>query len=77
MVITAPIISTVEGEDLQLNLEKLGIENNFRLIPVLDVDRIINKSDIRLQFKKSSVKSLIDAKKGQVIKRKIYIFEKL
>ena len=77
MVITAPIISTLEGEDLQLNLEKLGIENNFKLIPVLDVDRIINKSDNRLQFKKSSVKSLLDAKKGQVIKRKIYIFEKL
>ena len=77
IVITAPIISTIEGEDLQLNIERIATENNFKLIPVLDIDRIINKSDIRLQFKKSSVRSLIDAKKGQVIKRKIYIFEKL
>ncbi len=77
IVITAPIISTLEGEDLQLNIEKIAAEKDFKLIPVLNTDRIINKSDIRLQFKKKSVRSLIDAKKGQVIKRKIYIFEKL
>ena len=76
IVITAPIISTMEGEDLQLNVEKIAGEKDFKLIPVLDTNRIINKSDIRLQFKKSSVRSLIDAKKKQVIKRKIYIFEK-
>lgn len=77
LVITAPIIATKEEKDLQLNIEKIATENDFKLIPVLDVDRIINKSNQKLQFKKSSVKSLIDAKKGQVIKRKIFIFEKL
>ena len=77
LVITAPMIESKEGEDLQLNLEKIANENGFKLIPVLDVNRIVNKSDLRLQFKRSSVKALIDAKKGQVIKRKIFVFEKV
>jgi len=72
----APIIDTVDGGDLQINVEKIAIKYNFKQIPILDANRIINKSNLRLQFKKNQTKSLIDAKKNQIIKRKIYIFEK-
>ena len=75
--IIAPIIETVDGGDLQINLEKIAIKHNFRQIPILDVNRIINKSNIKLQFKSQPVKSLIEAKKEQIVKRKIYIFEKV
>lgn len=75
-VFVAPIFSTVDGGDLQINIEKIAIKNNFRLIPILDQNRIVNKSNIRLQFQKQHFKTLIDAKKGQIVKRKIYIFEK-
>ena len=43
---------------------------------MLDPVRFINKSNPKLQFRKEPLKSLIDAKKGQIIKRKLYIFEK-
>ena len=43
---------------------------------MIDMNRIINKSNIKLQFRKQQTKSLIDAKKGQILKRKIYVFEK-
>ena len=72
----APIFSTVDGGDLQINIEKIARDNNFKLIPILDQNRIVNKSNIRLQFQKQHFKTLIDAKKGQIVKRKIYIFEK-
>ena len=72
----APIFSTVDGGDLQINIEKIARDNNFKLIPILDQNRIVNKSNIRLQFQKQHFKTLIDAKKRQIVKRKIYIFEK-
>jgi tRNA G10 N-methylase Trm11 len=72
----APIISTVDGNDVQLNLEKIARMHNFQLIPMLDPTRFINKSNPKLQFRKKPLKNLIDAKKGQIIKRKLYIFEK-
>ena len=76
VVFVAPIFSTVDGGDLQINIEKIAQNNNFKLIPILDQNRIVNKSNIRLQFQKQHWKTLIDAKKGQIVKRKIYIFEK-
>jgi tRNA G10 N-methylase Trm11 len=75
-VFVAPIFSTVDGGDLQINIEKIARNNNFKLIPILDQNRIVNKSNIRLQFQKQHWKALIDAKKRQIVKRKIYIFEK-
>jgi len=74
--IVAPIIETLDGGDIQLNIENLANKFHFKLIPILDTERIVNKSNIRLQFSEKHVKSLIDAKKDQIIKRKIYIFEK-
>ena len=76
IVIVAPIFSTVDGGDIQLNITKLAQNYGFNSIPMLDVNRIINKSDIRLQLQKSQVKSFIDTKKGQIVKRKLYVFEK-
>jgi len=75
--VIAPIIDTIDGGDVQINIEKIAIKHNFIQIPILDVNRIVNKSNIKLQFIKPQVKSLIDAKKNQIIKRKIYIFEKI
>jgi tRNA G10 N-methylase Trm11 len=74
--IVAPIISTIDGGDVQIDIMKLAVENKFKLIPMVDTNRIINKSNIKLQFRKQHTKSLIDAKKGQILKRKIYVFEK-
>ena len=74
--LVAPIISTVDGNDVQLNLEKLALKHNFQLIPILDPNRFDNKTNPKLQFRKGPLKNLIDAKKGQIIKRKLYIFKK-
>ncbi|MFX0025409.1 MAG: TRM11 family SAM-dependent methyltransferase [Candidatus Hermodarchaeota archaeon] len=75
--IISPIIETLDGGDIQLNIEKIANNFNFKLIPLLDINRIINKSNQRLQFQKKQVRTMIDAKKDQIIKRKIYLFEKL
>ncbi len=72
----SPIISTIDGNDIQVNMEKIARENNFKLIPLMDLNRINNKSNQKLKFRKQHVKNLLDAKKGQIIKRKIYLFEK-
>ena len=72
----APIISTIDGSDIQLNIEKIAMENGFSQIPVIDSNRFFNKSNPKLQFLKHPHRALIDAKKGQVIKRKIFVFEK-
>ncbi|KKN04678.1 hypothetical protein LCGC14_1094970, partial [marine sediment metagenome] len=72
----SPIISTIDGNDIQVNIEKIAKENNFKLIPIMDLNRINNKSNQKLKFRKQHVKNLLDAKKGQIIKRKIYLFEK-
>ncbi|MFX1441847.1 MAG: TRM11 family SAM-dependent methyltransferase [Promethearchaeota archaeon] len=74
--IVAPIISTIDGGDVQVDIMKSAMKNNFKLIPMVDLNRIINKSNIKLQFGKQHIKNLIDVKKGQILKRKIYIFEK-
>ncbi len=77
MCIISPIIETLDGGDIQLNIEKIANNFNFKLIPLLDINRIINKSNQRLQFRKKQVRIMIDAKKDQIIKRKIYLFEKI
>ncbi|NVM16732.1 MAG: hypothetical protein HWN80_03385 [Candidatus Lokiarchaeota archaeon] len=74
--IVAPIFSTVDGGDLTLNVEGLARKYNFKPIPLLDLNRIANKSNQKLQFKKQHVKAMIDAKKGQIVKRKIFVFER-
>lgn len=72
----APIITTVDGNDVQLNIEKIANANNFKLVPIIDPERFISKVDPKLQRFKKSSRSLIDAKKGQILLRKVYIFEK-
>ncbi|MFX1457284.1 MAG: TRM11 family SAM-dependent methyltransferase [Promethearchaeota archaeon] len=74
--LVSPVINTVDGDDVQLNIEKIASKYKFKLIPILFPDRLINKSNPKLKFRDEPVKNLIDAKKGQIIKRKIYIFEK-
>ncbi|MFW9990375.1 MAG: TRM11 family SAM-dependent methyltransferase, partial [Candidatus Odinarchaeota archaeon] len=72
----SPVISTIDGNDIQVNIEKLAIKNNFTIVPLIDLTRINNKSNQKLKFRKEYVKTLIDAKKGQITKRKLYILEK-
>lgn len=72
----APIISTTDGSEIQLNIEKIANENGFNQIPLIDPNRFFNKTNPKLQFLKNPHKALIDAKKGQIIKRKIFVFEK-
>ena len=74
--VIGPIISTVDGNDIQLNIEKIASKNNFKLIPLINHNRFISKIDPRLHLHKKTFKTLIDAKKGQIIKRKLYLFEK-
>ena len=76
IVIIGPIISTVDGGDLQININNIARKYNFDQIPLMDLNRVINKSNQKLQFKKEKVRALVDAKKGQILKRKIYVFEK-
>jgi tRNA G10 N-methylase Trm11 len=76
IVIIAPIISTIDGGDVSMDIEKIAIKNNFKVVPMMNLERIVNKSNQRLQFQKSQVRAFLDAKKGQVIKRKIFVFEK-
>lgn len=72
----SPIFETLDGGDIQINIEQIANTNNFKLIPLLDTDRITNKSNQKLQFHKSQVRAMIDVKKGQIVKRKLYLFEK-
>lgn len=72
----SPIISTVDGNDIQVNVDKIASKYNFRIVPMLDLNRINNKSNQKLKFRKQHVRTLLDAKKGQIVKRKIYVLEK-
>ncbi|MFX1243210.1 MAG: TRM11 family SAM-dependent methyltransferase [Promethearchaeota archaeon] len=72
----SPIISTIDGSDMQINIDKLAEKNHFKVIPMIDLNRIINKTNHKLRFRKEHVKNMIDAKKGQILKRKIYVLEK-
>jgi tRNA G10 N-methylase Trm11 len=75
--IIAPSISVLDAEkDLRINIRKIAEENNFKAVPLLSSRRIANKSDRRLQFRKKVLYSLLEAKPSQVVKRKIYCFEK-
>ncbi|MFX1315812.1 MAG: TRM11 family SAM-dependent methyltransferase [Promethearchaeota archaeon] len=74
--IIAPIISTIDGGDIQIDINKIAFNNKFKSVQLIDSNRIINKSNRNLQFRKHKIRTLIDAKKDQVIKRKIYVFEK-
>ncbi|MHA1933365.1 MAG: TRM11 family SAM-dependent methyltransferase [Promethearchaeota archaeon] len=74
--LVSPIISTIDGNDVQLNLEKIASQYHFDQVPILDPSRLVDKLNPKLQFPKKPLKNLIDAKKGQVIKRKLYIFKK-
>ncbi len=72
----SPIINTIDGNDIHVNIEKLAIKNNFIVVPLIDLTRINNKSNQKLKFRKKYVKTLIDAKKGQITKRILYVLEK-
>ncbi|TFG00541.1 MAG: hypothetical protein EU541_01955 [Promethearchaeota archaeon] len=75
--IIAPSISIMDDKkDLRLNIENIAIQNNFKKIPLITSKRIANKSNEHLQFRKNKLYSIMDAKKGQIIKRKLYVFEK-
>ncbi len=75
--IVAPSISIMDDKkDLRLNIENLAINNGFTKVPLISSKRIANKSNEQLQFRKHKLYSILDAKKNQIIKRKIYVFEK-
>ncbi|MHA2008621.1 MAG: TRM11 family SAM-dependent methyltransferase [Promethearchaeota archaeon] len=73
----APIIDTIDGNDVQLDIEKIAAKYYFKQVSLIDPDRFIDKTNLKLQFRKNISKSLIDAKKGQIIKRKLFVFEKM
>ncbi len=75
--IVSPVISTIDGGDVQLNIEEIANFYKFKLIPMLDLNRIVNKSNRKLQFKQGHVRAIFDAKKNQIVKRKLYVFEKI
>ena len=75
--IVLPIFNTIDGGEVQLKIEEIASKHNFKLVPMLDLNRIVNKSNRKLQFKKGQVRAIIDAKKNQIIKRKLYVFEKM
>jgi len=72
----SPLISTVDGNNMQVNIEKLANKNNFKIIPMIDINRIPHKSDQKLRFRKEHVKNMVDAKKGQIVRRKLYVLER-
>lgn len=72
----APIINTLDGNSIQLNIEKIAKINKFKQLPLIDSKRLVSKSNPKLQFSPRAMKNLIDAKKGQIVNRKLYIFEK-
>ncbi|MFX1375883.1 MAG: TRM11 family SAM-dependent methyltransferase [Promethearchaeota archaeon] len=72
----APIINTIDANDVQIDINEIAREFGFIQIPIIDHNRFFIKSNPKLQFLKKSHKTLISAKKGQIIKRKIFIFEK-
>jgi tRNA G10 N-methylase Trm11 len=72
----SPIISTIDGNDMQINIEKIANKNKFKVVPMIDLNRIPNKSNQKLKFRKQHAKNIIDAKKGQIVKRKLYVLEK-
>ncbi len=75
--IIAPSINILDdSQDMRLNIEEIAIKNNFKPIPLLSSKRIINKSNQILQIKKNKVFSIMDTKRNQIVKRKIYVFEK-
>ncbi|MBY9010701.1 MAG: hypothetical protein KGD74_12615 [Candidatus Lokiarchaeota archaeon] len=75
--IIAPVFSTIDGGDVQLRIEEMANFYKFKLVPMLDLNRIVNKSNRKLQFKQGHVRAILDAKKNQILKRKLYVFEKL
>ncbi|MBY9014561.1 MAG: hypothetical protein KGD68_02610 [Candidatus Lokiarchaeota archaeon] len=75
--IIAPVFSTIDGGEVQLRIEEMANFYKFKLVPMLDLNRIVNKSNNKLQFKQKHVRSILDAKKSQIVKRKIYVFEKI
>ncbi|MFW9828580.1 MAG: TRM11 family SAM-dependent methyltransferase [Candidatus Thorarchaeota archaeon] len=72
----APIISTIDGSDIQINIDNLAKKNQFEIVPLIDLNRIQSKSNFKLKFQQKHVKAMIDVKKGQIIKRKLYVLEK-
>jgi len=75
--IIAPSISLVDNtSDIRMDVQKFATKNNFKPIALLTAERITNKSNEILQFRKQKLYSIMDTKKGQIIKRKIYVFEK-
>jgi len=72
----SPVISTIDGNDIHVNIEKLANKNNFTLVTLLDLTRINSKSNQKLKFRKQYIKTLIDAKKGQITNRRLYVLEK-
>jgi tRNA G10 N-methylase Trm11 len=75
--LVAPTISVVDDKkDVRLNIVNIANKFNFKMIPLISSERIVNKSNKRLQFRKDEIYSILDAKKNQIVKRKIYVFEK-
>jgi tRNA G10 N-methylase Trm11 len=75
--IIAPSISIMDDKkDLRLDIENIAIQNEFAKVPLITSKRIANKSNEQLQFRKHKLYSIMDAKKEQIIKRKLYVFEK-
>jgi tRNA G10 N-methylase Trm11 len=77
LCLMAPSISVLDDQkDIRLNIVNMANNFKFEMIPLISSNRIVNKSNIRLQFRKDEIYSILDAKDRQVVKRKLYVFEK-
>lgn len=77
LCLTSPVIETVENLEVQLPLQKIAEKHKLNLIPIFKKNRIFSKSNKLLQLNLNSLKSIIESKKNQIIKRKFYLFQKL
>ena len=76
LCLTSPVIETVEGKEIQLPLKKMAEKHQLKQIPLVQENRIYSKSNKILQLNLNSLKSIIESKKKQIIKRKFFIFQK-
>ncbi len=76
LCITAPIIHTLDGGEVKPNINAIADRMNLKRVPLMETNRIVNKSNDRLRFPLKDTYSMIDAKKDQIVNRKIYVFEK-
>lgn len=76
LCLTSPVIETTENLEIQLPIKKIAEKYKLNMIPIFKKNRIYSKSNKLLQLNLNSLKSIIESKKNQIIKRKFFLFQK-